>query len=246
MRALGATHKARAVWSRLQTLDRKKTFVATPQHGHIPARLLLLKGWQSEPAAEMAAQDAEECAAAGAGLDDEGEALLRPEPDEEAASCGGPPAAAATQESAGGPYSAELLAQLSLIAVAFIWGTYSPALRYLYESTEGPPSPAVLTAVRGVIQAALLLLPSLLSGALASVCRVTIRLRALSSAGRSSFVRRSPAAPPHEAPPPRLQERARAATPACTRRPKRTAGSGTCGGLAWSWPCGISAAPPCR
>ncbi len=65
------------------------------------------------------------------------------------------------------PAGVDVLAQLSLLAVAFIWGTYTPALRFLYQ-TPGPPSAAVLTGVRSTIQALTLVLPSLLVGALRS------------------------------------------------------------------------------
>ena len=40
---------------------------------------------------------------------------------------------------------------LVLLTVAFFWGTFSPALKALYE-TPGPPDPAMLTAVRTTIQ----------------------------------------------------------------------------------------------
>ena len=49
-----------------------------------------------------------------------------------------------------------LAAQLCLCGVAVLWGTYSPVVRFIYAS-DGPPSPATLTAVRTVIQAAVLL-----------------------------------------------------------------------------------------
>ena len=62
------------------------------------------------------------------------------------------------------PPGVDVLAQLSLLCVAFIWGTYTPALRFLYQ-TPGPPSAAVLTGVRSTIQALTLVLPSLLIGA---------------------------------------------------------------------------------
>ena len=58
----------------------------------------------------------------------------------------------------------DVLGQLSLLGVAFIWGTYTPALRFLYQ-TPGPPSAAVLTGIRSTIQALTLVLPSLLMGA---------------------------------------------------------------------------------
>lgn len=61
------------------------------------------------------------------------------------------------------PVRVDLLATLSLLAVAVIWGTYSPVLRYLYQ-LDGPPTPAVLTAVRGTFQALILLLPGFFIG----------------------------------------------------------------------------------
>ena len=64
----------------------------------------------------------------------------------------------------GSPPGVDVLAQLSLLGVAFIWGTYTPALRFLYQ-TPGPPSAAVLTGIRSTIQALTLVLPSLLVGA---------------------------------------------------------------------------------
>ncbi len=48
-----------------------------------------------------------------------------------------------------------LSGQLCLCGVAFLWGSYSPVVRYMY-SCSGPPTPATLTAVRTVIQAAVL------------------------------------------------------------------------------------------
>ena len=64
----------------------------------------------------------------------------------------------------GSPPGVDVLAQLSLLGVAFIWGTYTPALRFMYQ-TPGPPSAAVLTGLRSTIQALTLVLPSLLVGA---------------------------------------------------------------------------------
>ena len=61
------------------------------------------------------------------------------------------------------PPGLDVVAQLSLLGVAFIWGTYTPALRFLYQ-TPGPPSAAVLTGVRSTLQALTLVLPSLLVG----------------------------------------------------------------------------------
>ena len=49
-----------------------------------------------------------------------------------------------------------LSGQLCLCGVAILWGSYSPVVRYIY-ACSGPPSPAALTAVRTVIQAAVLL-----------------------------------------------------------------------------------------
>lgn len=46
--------------------------------------------------------------------------------------------------------------ELSLLFTAFLWGSYAPALRFLF-SLEEPPSPATLTAARAVVQAGLLL-----------------------------------------------------------------------------------------
>ena len=62
------------------------------------------------------------------------------------------------------PAGVDVLGQLSLLGVAFIWGTYTPALRFLYQ-TPGPPSAAVLTGIRSTIQALTLVLPSLLLSA---------------------------------------------------------------------------------
>lgn len=60
-------------------------------------------------------------------------------------------AAAATQPAAtfGAP-------ELSLLFTAALWGSYAPALRFLF-SLDQPPTPATLTAARAVIQAGLLL-----------------------------------------------------------------------------------------
>lgn len=45
---------------------------------------------------------------------------------------------------------------VSLLCVSLLWSTYSPALRYLF-SLPGPPTPAALTSIRAVLQAACLL-----------------------------------------------------------------------------------------
>ncbi|CAK0743539.1 hypothetical protein CVIRNUC_001478 [Coccomyxa viridis] len=47
--------------------------------------------------------------------------------------------------------------QVQLIAVAALWGSYAPALRYLY-ALKGPPTPQALTAIRTVLQALALML----------------------------------------------------------------------------------------
>ena len=52
------------------------------------------------------------------------------------------------------------LLQVCLLSVAFLWGTYSPAVRLVY-AQPGAPLPEVLTAVRAVLQAGLLLLTSI-------------------------------------------------------------------------------------
>ena len=54
-----------------------------------------------------------------------------------------------------------LTGQLCLCGVAILWGSYSPVVRYIY-SGSGPPTPAALTAVRTVIQAAVLLVSDLI------------------------------------------------------------------------------------
>ena len=41
-----------------------------------------------------------------------------------------------------------------LTSVALLWGSYGPTLRLLY-ALPGPPHPAALTTVRGIIQARL-------------------------------------------------------------------------------------------
>ena len=68
-----------------------------------------------------------------------------------------PPAAAAAA-AAPQPAPAAIIGapELSLLFTAGLWGSYAPALRFLF-SLEQPPSPATLTAARAVIQAALLL-----------------------------------------------------------------------------------------
>eukprot|EP00192_Tetraselmis_astigmatica_P004521 CAMPEP_0117660632 /NCGR_PEP_ID=MMETSP0804-20121206/7070_1 /TAXON_ID=1074897 /ORGANISM="Tetraselmis astigmatica, Strain CCMP880" /LENGTH=436 /DNA_ID=CAMNT_0005467371 /DNA_START=375 /DNA_END=1685 /DNA_ORIENTATION=- len=58
----------------------------------------------------------------------------------------------------GGPIPVGIVA---LIGVAFLWGTYTPVLRFLYD-IEGAPSPSMLTAVRGVLGSLVLGLSSLL------------------------------------------------------------------------------------
>ncbi len=47
---------------------------------------------------------------------------------------------------------AKLQGPLVLTSVALLWGSYGPTLRLLY-ALPGPPHPAALTAVRGIIQA---------------------------------------------------------------------------------------------
>lgn len=56
---------------------------------------------------------------------------------------------------------------ISLLCVSLLWSTYSPALRYLF-SLPGPPTPAALTTVRAVLQAACLLPVVILQGAIFS------------------------------------------------------------------------------
>lgn len=46
--------------------------------------------------------------------------------------------------------------ELSLLVTAALWGSYAPALRFLF-SLDEPPTPATLTAARAVLQAGLLL-----------------------------------------------------------------------------------------
>ena len=46
-------------------------------------------------------------------------------------------------------------ATAGLVSVAALWGTYSPAMRFIF-TQEGATTPAAVTAVRGVIQCALL------------------------------------------------------------------------------------------
>ncbi|KAK9854214.1 hypothetical protein WJX84_007270 [Apatococcus fuscideae] len=48
-----------------------------------------------------------------------------------------------------------LVGQLCIAACALLWGTYAPALRLAYNSPL-PPDPAVVTAIRAMIQAAVL------------------------------------------------------------------------------------------
>uniref|UniRef100_A0A061R8Z7 Drug metabolite transporter superfamily n=1 Tax=Tetraselmis sp. GSL018 TaxID=582737 RepID=A0A061R8Z7_9CHLO len=49
----------------------------------------------------------------------------------------------------------------ALVAVAFLWGTYTPVLRFLY-ANPGAPSPSMLTATRGILGSLILGLSSLL------------------------------------------------------------------------------------
>lgn len=46
-------------------------------------------------------------------------------------------------------------ATAGLVGVAALWGTYSPAMRFIF-TQEGAPTPAAVTAVRGVVQCGLL------------------------------------------------------------------------------------------
>ena len=59
-----------------------------------------------------------------------------------------PPAATAT-----------LLPKLVLLGAAALWGSYAPSVRLLYESAQ-PPDAVVVMAVRGVLQASVLMLAS--------------------------------------------------------------------------------------
>ncbi|KAK9908711.1 hypothetical protein WJX75_001852 [Coccomyxa subellipsoidea] len=54
--------------------------------------------------------------------------------------------------------------QLCLMCVAALWGSYGPAIRYIY-SFKGPPSAEALTAVKAVLQAAILLVSSMMGEA---------------------------------------------------------------------------------
>ncbi|CAL8460827.1 g358 [Coccomyxa elongata] len=56
----------------------------------------------------------------------------------------------------GGGLSEVAKGQLCLMGVAMLWGSYGPAIRYVY-SLKGPPSAEALTAVRAVLQAVILL-----------------------------------------------------------------------------------------
>lgn len=103
--------------------------------------MLSLSVRQHGTAADMAKRSAEEPSpGASAGPDDEREALLLAEPGTESTrhsnSAGSlgieggdglPPAP--TDKSISSPVSVDLIAQLSLLAVATIWGSYTPALR---------------------------------------------------------------------------------------------------------------------
>ena len=60
-----------------------------------------------------------------------------------------------------------MLMQVCLIAVAVLWGTYSPAYRLIY-AQPGPPQPPVLTALRASLQALLLIPPAALQASRAS------------------------------------------------------------------------------
>lgn len=48
-----------------------------------------------------------------------------------------------------------LIGKLACLGVAFLWGSYAPALRLVY-STDGPPGPIAVMLFRGVLQAAVL------------------------------------------------------------------------------------------
>eukprot|EP00873_Tetraselmis_striata_P016737 jgi/Tetstr1/437001/TSEL_002740.t1 len=82
----------------------------------------------------------------------DGGAGLRGEPLLGADSSDAAPDADANGDS-GGPAGAKVWLKsgtMALWGVAFLWGTYTPLLRYLY-AIDGAPSPSMLTAVRGVL-----------------------------------------------------------------------------------------------
>ncbi|BDA41739.1 hypothetical protein COCOBI_02-5320 [Coccomyxa sp. Obi] len=63
----------------------------------------------------------------------------------------------------GGGLSEVAKGQLCLMGVAMLWGSYGPAIRYVY-SLKGPPSAEALTAVKAVLQAVVLLVSMLIFG----------------------------------------------------------------------------------
>ena len=69
-----------------------------------------------------------------------------------------PTAAAAAAAPKPAPTAAAVIGapELSLLFTAALWGSYAPALRFLF-SLDQPPTPATLTAARAVVQAGLLL-----------------------------------------------------------------------------------------
>jgi hypothetical protein len=56
-----------------------------------------------------------------------------------------------------------MLPKLLLLMTAMLWGSYAPSLRLVFTS-PGPPDPIVVMAIRGVLQAAVLVAASSLSG----------------------------------------------------------------------------------
>jgi hypothetical protein len=74
----------------------------------------------------------------------------------EAAADGPAHASTNTSDVALSPRRPSLSPTLLLVGVSLLWGTYAPALRFLY-TLDHPPSPALLTALRTVISAASLL-----------------------------------------------------------------------------------------
>ncbi|GFR42679.1 hypothetical protein Agub_g3490, partial [Astrephomene gubernaculifera] len=82
----------------------------------------------------------------------------------------------------------QLFGVLSLLATAFLWGSYSPVLKFLFTSPH-PPSAALMTACQSLLAAVLLLASASLGGGWgggsASALRGGVRLGSSGGSGPS-------------------------------------------------------------
>lgn len=148
LQATGSASQRKAVRSRRHAVQ---LMAQAGPPGHQEAALL-------DRPAEAGRQPSSSAAAAQSSSMTPGAANGLPAPSREAAANQLPASQAGADLAAGSTDApSKLLPKLYLLGTAMLWGSYTVALRLLYTS-PGPPDPAVVMAVRGVIQATVLLL----------------------------------------------------------------------------------------